>query len=190
MALPALGVTPNPPRKCGSWQNELHIGYLSCSRVRGSGRQPAMSVLLPGQLFPRTCYCCSWCMYLCMCIVFEGLTLAGVCAGCHRGISCAPAQPARRPWCASEGSRCGRSCLRHFCYHALRKFPCVGVSLSLGAVWALAPELERHRVCVPFLDAGGRARPILHVPWDAVVHRSWSAHHARKFGQVARVDAL
>jgi len=66
-------------------------------------------VMLPGPVFPRTCYCCSWCMYSCLCMVCEGLTLAGVCAGCHRGTSCAPVQPARRPWCASEGSRCGRS---------------------------------------------------------------------------------
>jgi len=100
------------------------------------------------------------------------------------------ASAVRRPRCASEGSRCGRSCLRHFCWHELRKFPCVGDSLSLGAVWALAPELEQRRVCVPFLDAGGHARPIPHVSWDAVVHRSWTAHHARNFGQVARVDAL
>jgi len=28
------------------------------------------------------------------------------------------------------------------------------------------------------------------VSWDAVVHCSWAAHHARNFGQVARVDAL
>jgi len=93
----------------------FHIGFLSCSRVRGSGRQPAMSVILPGQVFSRTCYCCSWCMYSCLCMVCEGLTLAGVCAGCHRGNSCAPVQPARRPWCTSEDSRRGHSCLRHFC---------------------------------------------------------------------------
>ena len=31
---------------------------------------------------------------------------------------------------------------------------------------------------------------IPHVPWDVVVHNSWVAHHARNFGQVARVDAL
>jgi len=31
---------------------------------------------------------------------------------------------------------------------------------------------------------------IPHVSWDAVVHRSWAAHHARNFGEVARVDAL
>ena len=74
--------------------------------------------------------------------------------------------------------------------HVLRKFPCVGGSLSLGAVWVLVPGLERRGVCVPFLDAGGRAQPIPHVPWDAVVHRSWAAHHARNFRQVARVDAL
>ena len=63
-------------------------------------------------------------------------------------------------------------------------------SLSLGTVCALAPGLERRRVCVPFMDAGGRARPIPHVSWDEMVHRSWSVHHARNFGQVARVDAL
>ena len=40
------------------------------------------------------------------------------------------------------------------------KFPCVGASLSLGAVWTLSPELERRGVCVPFLDAGGHARPV------------------------------
>ena len=32
--------------------------------------------------------------------------------------------------------------LRHFCEHLLRKFPCVSDSLSVGAVWALAPGLE------------------------------------------------
>ena len=62
--------------------------------------------------------------------------------------------------------------------------------LSLVGCCVLAPGLERQGVCVPFLDAGGRAQPIPHVPWDAVVHRSWAAHHARNFGQVARVDAL
>ena len=38
--------------------------------------------------------CCSWCRYVCLCMIFEGLTLASVCAGCHRGTPCAPAQPA------------------------------------------------------------------------------------------------
>jgi len=33
-------------------------------------------------------------------MVCECLTLAGVYAGCHHGTSCAPVQPARRPWCA------------------------------------------------------------------------------------------
>ena len=56
--------------------------------------------------------------------------------------------------------------------------------------WVMCGVLERHRVCVPFLETGGRVRPILHVPWDAVVHRIWAAHHVRNFGQVARVDAL
>jgi len=74
--------------------------------------------------------------------------------------------------------------------HVLRKFLCVSGSLSLGAVRVLAPGLERRRVCVPFLDAGGRTQPIPHVLWDAVVNRSWAAHHASNFGQVARVDAL
>ena len=72
---------PSPDPGVGSWQNEFHIGYFSCSRVRGSGRQPAMSVMLSGQVFPRICYCYSWCMYLCLCMVFEGLTLASVFAG-------------------------------------------------------------------------------------------------------------
>jgi len=44
---------PTPDPCLGSWPNELHIGYLTCSCVRGSGRQPVMSVLLPGQVFPR-----------------------------------------------------------------------------------------------------------------------------------------
>jgi len=48
--------------------------------------------------------------------------------------------------------------------HMLRKFLCVCGSLSLGAVWVLAPGLERQGVCVPFLDAGGRAQPIPQVP--------------------------
>ena len=66
----------------------------------------------------------------------------------------------------------------------------VKTSLLVGTVWALAPGLERRGVCVPFLDAGGRTQPIVHVLWDAVVHCSWDAHHARNFGQVARVDTL
>ena len=177
---------PTPDPCLGIWR----ISFLRCNRVRGSGRQLVMLVLLPGQVFPRTCCYCSWCMYWCLCMVCKGLTLAGVCAGCHRCTSRAPAQPALRPWCASEGSRCGRSCLRHFCQHLLWKFPCVCGSLSVGDVWALAPGLERRGVCVLFLDAGGRPLPIPHVPWDVVVHRSWAAHHVRNFGQVARVDVL
>jgi len=82
---------------------------------------------------------------------------------CVQGVVAAPRVRQRSQRDVHEGSRCGRSCLRHFCYHVLRKFPCVGGSLSLSAVWALAPGLERRRVRVPFLDAGGRARPILHV---------------------------
>ena len=146
-------------------------------------------VLLPGQVFPRTCYCCSWCVYLCLSMVYEDLTLVGVCTGCHHGTSCAPVHPTRRPWCVSEDSRCGRSCLRHFCYHLLQKFPCVSVSLSVGVGWSLAPGLERRGVCVPCLDTRGRPRPILHVPWDVVVHRRWTTHHERNFRQVVRVDA-
>ena len=72
--------------------------------------------------------------------------------------------------------------------HVLRKFPCVCGSLSLGAVWVLAPGLERRGVCVPFLDAGGRARPVPYVPWNAVVLRSGATHRARNFGQAVRVD--
>ena len=91
-----------PTPYLGSWQNKLHIGYLS-NRVRGSGRQPAMSLLLPGQVFPRTCYCCNTQTHIpapgagmpvCLCMVFEGLTLASVCAGCNCGTPCAPAQSA------------------------------------------------------------------------------------------------
>ena len=47
-----------------------------------------------------------------------------------------------------------------------------GGSLPVGAVWALVPGLERRRVCVPFLDAGGRPLPISHGPWDAMVHHN------------------
>ena len=74
--------------------------------------------------------------------------------------------------------------------HVLRKFPCVGGSLSLGAVWVLVPGLERRGVCVPFLGAGGRVPPIPHVFWDVVVPCSWTTHRKRNFEQAARLDAL
>jgi len=51
----------------------------------------------------------------------------------------------------------------------------------MGAVWTLSPELERRGVCVPFLDAGGRARPVPYVPRNAVVLRSGTTHRARNF---------
>jgi len=44
-----------------------------------------MLELLPGMVFSRSCYCCFWCIYLCLCVVFKGLTLAGVCV-CVQGI--------------------------------------------------------------------------------------------------------
>jgi len=58
-----------------------------------------MSVLLPGQLFPRTSY---FCIYSCLSWCAKTTHLL-VCIQCHRGTSCAPVQSARRPWCASEG---------------------------------------------------------------------------------------
>jgi len=106
----------NLSKRSKSWQNGLHIGYLSCSHVRGSGRQPAMSVLLEylgryspvlATAVPGACICvCVWCskaLHLLVCV--QGVITT----------PCVPAQPAQCPWCASEGSQCGRSCLRHFC---------------------------------------------------------------------------
>jgi len=64
---------PTPDSYLGSWKKELHIGYLNCNRVKGSGRQavitdsPVLTTVVPG-----TCICvCSWCsnvLHLLLCV--------------------------------------------------------------------------------------------------------------------------
>jgi len=60
-----------------------------------------MSVLLPGQVFPRTCYCCSWCMYLCV-------SVYGVWRPCT--CRCVCRVSSQHPVCASAASVTSKVC--------------------------------------------------------------------------------
>jgi len=81
--------------------------------------------------------------------------------------------------------------------HVLRKFPCVGGSRSLCAVWLGVVCESRRRTEISWSDAecaylfwmqGGVPGQFRMSPGNAVVH--WVIHRARNFGQAARVDRL
>ena len=165
-------------------QNEFHIGYLQpCQRKRPSAghvRAAAQPVIAPA--VAGACMCvCAWCSKA----LHLPLRVQGVVAA-PRVHQCSHSDV--------QGVRLRDHDADVLVYDISVSTCCetfrASVALSLGAVWALAPGLERRGVCIPFLDAGGRARPISHVPWDAVVTRSWTTHHARNLGQAARVIAL